>query len=171
MERNYKEKETVSMSESARLPVEQQVSAGGVAYRTGEQGIEVALVFVRFRGKERWQLPKGIVDEGETPAVTALREIREEAGITTELIAPLEVIEYWYVGHSKGQAVRFHKFVHFYLCEYQSGDISNHDPREILEARWVPIDEAIKRLAFSNEKKMVRQAKVLLASSSLAGSP
>ncbi|MEZ4865646.1 MAG: NUDIX hydrolase [Caldilineaceae bacterium] len=150
------------MAEAVQFPVEQQVSSGGVAYRQGEGGVEVALVFVRFRGKERWQLPKGLVDTGESVEETALREIREEAGITTKLVAPLDVIEYWYVGHSHGQPVRFHKFVHFFLCQYVSGDIRNHDPREVIEARWAPIAEAVKLLAFSNEKKLVRQAQGLL---------
>lgn len=150
------------MTESTKPPIEKQVSAGGVAYRETAAGVEIALIFVCFRGKERWQLPKGIVDAGESPEETALREIREEAGITTELVAPLDVIEYWYVGHSKGQRVRFHKFVHFFLCRYRTGDIGNHDPREVIEARWFAVDEAIQRLAFSNEKNMVRKAQETL---------
>ncbi len=152
---------------TTKPPVEKQVSAGGVAYRqNGERAgvvlIDVALIFVRFRGKERWQLPKGLVDAGETAEESALREIREETGLTTTLTAPLDVIEYWYVGQSKGRRVRFHKFVHFFLCQYVDGEISNHDPREVLAARWVPIDEAADLLAFSSEKKVVRQAKTML---------
>ncbi|MCB0064741.1 MAG: NUDIX hydrolase [Caldilineaceae bacterium] len=146
------------MTEPNKPPVEKQVSAGGVAYRETAAGVEIALIYVRFRGKERWQLPKGIVDAGESPEETALREIREEAGITAELMAPLDVIEYWYVGHSQGRRVRFHKFVHFFLCRYRSGDISNHDQREVLEARWVALEEAMNLLAFDNEKEIVRNA-------------
>lgn len=145
------------MAEEHRRPIEKQVSAGGVAYRIGDEGVEVALVYVRFRGKERWQLPKGIVDAGESPAETALREIREEAGIETELLAPIDVIEYWYAGRSKGRSVRFHKFVHFFLCRYRAGDVSNHD-REVLEARWVPLHAAPTLLAFKNEREMVIRA-------------
>lgn len=144
-------------------PIEKQISAGGVAYRMGADGVEVALVYVRFRGKERWQLPKGIVDEGESPAETALREIREEAGIETDLLAPIDVIEYWYAGHSQGRRVRFHKFVHFFLCRYRSGDVSEHD-REVLEARWVPITAAIPMLAFKNEREMVTRANEMIES-------
>jgi 8-oxo-dGTP pyrophosphatase MutT (NUDIX family) len=146
-----------------KLPVEDQVSSGGVAYRRGEDGIEVVLIYVRFRGKERWQLPKGIVDPGESPAETAAREIREEAGIEAELLAPLDVIEYWYAGNSKGRRVRFHKFVHFFLFRYLSGDVANHD-REVLEARWVGIDEALTLLAFKNERELVTRAKVMIES-------
>jgi 8-oxo-dGTP pyrophosphatase MutT (NUDIX family) len=149
------------VTERSKLPIEKQVSSGGVAYRTGEAGPEVALVYVRFGGKERWQLPKGIVDEGETPQETARREVREEAGIEAELLAPIDVIEYWYVGSSRKRRVRFHKFVHFFLFRYVSGDVNNHD-REVIETRWVSIDEAESMLAFKNEREMVSRAREMI---------
>ena len=149
------------MAAGNKLPIEKQVSSGGVAYRQGHSGPEVTLVFVRFRGKERWQLPKGIVDAGESPEQTAQREVREEAGIEAELLAPIDVIEYWYVGRSKGRRVRFHKFVHFFLFKYISGEVGDHD-HEVLEARWVPIDAAIEMLAFKNEREMVERAREMI---------
>src|SRR5689334_24183371 len=84
-----------------RLPTVRQVSAGGVVYRRGDGagGAEVALI--RVGPQQRWQLPKGIVDEGESPELTAVREVREETGINARLVAPLEVIEYWYVGDDR----------------------------------------------------------------------
>ena len=137
------------------LPVVDQVSSGGVAFRVIGTTIEVALISV---GKEnRWQLPKGIVDPGETPEVTALREVREEAGLTTELLEQLDKIEYWYVGNKGSQRVRFHKFVYFYLLRYTSGNIQDHD-WEVNEARWVEINQAQQLLAFRSEKLVVAKA-------------
>ncbi|MBJ6117102.1 NUDIX hydrolase [Pontibacter sp. BT310] len=138
-----------------KLPVVDQVSAGGVAYRKTGATIEVALISV---GKEnRWQLPKGIVDPGETPEVTAVREVREEAGLQTELLEQLEKIEYWYVGNKGSQRVRFHKFVYFYLLRYSSGNIQDHD-WEVNEARWIEISQAQQLLAFKSEKLVVAKA-------------
>jgi 8-oxo-dGTP pyrophosphatase MutT (NUDIX family) len=139
----------------ARFPTRTQVSAGGVAFRQEENRIEVALIAV---GKEsRWQLPKGIVGKHESTDVTALREVREEAGIETELIELIDKVEYWYVSREGGRLVRFHKFVYFYLLRYIAGDVADHDD-EVNEARWVDIDEAIEMLAFDSEKKIVEQA-------------
>lgn len=149
------------MTDRKRIPIEKQVSSGGVVYRTGEDGPEVALVYVRSRGQERWQLPKGLVDKGETPEETAVREIREETGVVADLIAPIDVIEYWYVADRRSNRIRFHKFVHFFLCRYVSGDVADHD-REVIEARWVGIDEAGTMLAFRNEQEMVQRAKEML---------
>lgn len=146
---------------AARLPVVRQVSAGGVVYRDAAGRIEVAIV--RVGPKNRWQLPKGIVDEGETPPTTAVREVREEAGVEARIVAPLDVIEYWYVGDDVDhRRVRFHKFVHFFLMAHVSGDVKDHD-YEVDEARWVPIAEAEEMLAFESERKSMRQAASLLA--------
>jgi 8-oxo-dGTP pyrophosphatase MutT (NUDIX family) len=145
------------------LPIESQTSAGGVAFRRDHAGIEIALIAVG--PKLRWQLPKGTVERGESPQAAALREVREEAGIETEILEQLQVIEYWYAGDSRGRRVRFHKHVYFYLMLYLRGDVVDHDD-EVRDARWVPIDEAIERLAFENERKVVERAKERLTASS-----
>jgi len=143
------------------FPVRDQTSAGGVVARErAGGGWEVALVLVG--AKRRWQLPKGIVDPGEAPETTALRETREEAGVEADLVAPLETVEYWYVGSERGGGrVRFHKRVHFYLMAYRAGDVADHD-HEVIEARWVELREAARMLAFPSERKVVEQARELL---------
>lgn len=133
-----------------------QVSAGGVAFRRIEGPIEVALIKTASEG--RWQLPKGIIDPGETPETAALREVREEAGILCEIVAPLEVIEYWFAAaYDGGPKKRYHKKVHFYLMNFLSGDVEDHD-QEVSEARWVEINEASEMLAFDSEKNLIAMA-------------
>ena len=144
----------------SRFATREQVSAGGVVFRRRGSLVEVALISVG--GERRWQLPKGLVDAGETPEAAALREVREETGLAAEIVAPLEVIEYWYF--SKGTAterVRFHKRVHFFLMRYESGDVSDHDA-EVNEARWVEIGEAARALAFKGERQAVERALALV---------
>src|SRR6476659_4780781 len=119
-----------------KIRTEQQVSAGGVVYRKRSAGVDVAII--KVGPIIRWQLPKGIVDKGETSEQAALREVREETGLVAKIEAPLEKIEYWYVSGGKSGRVRYHKFVHFYLMKFRSGSTDDHD-HEVLEARWVPI--------------------------------
>lgn len=140
-------------------PVVNQTSAGGVAYDRVAGRVLVAIVSVGDTA--RWQLPKGLLEEGESPVSAAVRETREEAGVDGEVEAPLDTIEYWYVGVHQGRKVRFHKLVHFFLLRYKSGDVSGHD-REVNEARWVPLDEARGMLAFKSEQKVLDQAAELL---------
>ena len=136
-----------------------QVSAGGVAFRWRDSQPEIVIVSVK--PKLRWQLPKGIVDPGETPQVAAVREVREEAGVETELIKLIETIEYWYRSAKYGKPVRYHKFVHFYLVEYKRGDVSNHD-HEVEEARWVSFEEALEMLDFKSEREVVEKAREMI---------
>lgn len=142
------------------LPTVDQVSAGGVAFRRRKALIEVAIISVRPSG--RWQLPKGLVDKGESSEEAALREVREEAGIETDMLCPIETVEYWYVGERQGRRVRYHKFVHFFLLAYRGGDVSEHD-HEVEEARWVEIDEAARVLAFKSERGVVEKARGMIA--------
>ena len=144
-----------------KIPVRDQTSSGGVVYRRGDNGqVEIAIISVG--PQRRWQLPKGLVDPGEKPEATAVREAREEAGVESRLKSHIETIEYWYAGLERGIRVRFHKHVHFYLLEYVSGDTSDHD-LEVNEARWVPIEDAAGQLAFEGERRVVERARELLS--------
>jgi len=147
-------------SSVGKIATMDQISAGGVAFRQQDSQPEIAIVSVK--PKLRWQLPKGIVDEGESPQEAALREVREEAGLETDLIKLIETIEYWYRSVKYGKPVRYHKFVHFYLLEYKGGDVSNHD-YEVEEARWVSFDEALEMLDFKSEKDVVKMARQMIA--------
>lgn len=136
-----------------------QISAGGVAFRWKDSQPEIAIVSVK--PKLRWQLPKGIVDSGESPQVTAVREVREEAGVETELIKLIETIEYWYRSVKNGKPVRYHKFVHFYLLKYKTGDVANHD-HEVEQSRWVSVNQAIEMLDFKSEREVVDKAQKMI---------
>ena len=142
-----------------KLPVREQVSAGGVVFRRDNERIDVVIVAVG--GNNRWQLPKGLVEKDEKPEIAAVREAREEGGTDSEVVEHIETVEYWYAGLDGGERVRFHKRVHFYLLRYLSGDTGNHD-WEVNEARWVPIDDANGQLAFDNERRVVERAKQLI---------
>lgn len=145
---------------STNVITRDQVSAGGVAFRRAGSGLEMVIVSVK--PSLRWQLPKGIVDPGETPEVTAVREVREEGGVETRPLGLLETIEYWYQRVQYGRQIRYHKFVHFYLLEYVSGDVADHD-HEIAEARWVSFEQALEMLAFKSERSVVEKARDRLA--------
>ena len=140
--------------QSVKIRTIEQVSAGGVAFRQVDSGYEIVIISVN--PSRRWQLPKGIVDEGETPEIAALREVREEAGIETDLLAPIETIEYWYVGDKNRERVRFHKLVHFFLVKYRDGNVKDHD-HEVAEARWVKAEEALQMLTFKSEKAVIEK--------------
>jgi 8-oxo-dGTP pyrophosphatase MutT (NUDIX family) len=152
-------KSTGKKASGTRMPIRDQVSAGGVVYR-GEPG-RVEVVIVAVGADNRWQLPKGLVDANEKPEVAAVREAREEGGVTSEVVQHIETVEYWYVGLDKGERVRFHKRVHFYLMRYISGDTGDHD-WEVNEARWVPIDDATSQLVFDNERRVMERARELI---------
>jgi 8-oxo-dGTP pyrophosphatase MutT (NUDIX family) len=145
---------------SPKIPTETQVSAGGVVYRKKKTGIEVALI--KVGPVVRWQLPKGIVDNGETPEQAAVREVREETGLIAKIELPIDKIEYWYVSGGKTGKVRYHKFVHFYLMKYRSGNTDDHD-HEVLEARWVPIADAIRMMSFKSERDLVEKAREMVS--------
>lgn len=140
-------------------PVHQQVSAGGVAFRKNDGHVEVVLISVGEA--RRWQLPKGLINPGEVAEQAALREVREEAGIQAELISPLEVIDYWYYGGHGEKRRKYHKYVHFYLMRYCSGDPADHD-HEVNEARWWEIGSAHAALTFDSEKRVIQKAREAL---------
>jgi len=113
-------------------------------------------------------LPKGLVDPGEKPDQTAIREVFEETGITATLITKLTDIKYVYT-RSWGDGKRIFKIVSFYLLKYKSGkigDVSEEMKVEVKSAQWIPLEEAATKLAYKGEREVVVRAQEYLKSHS-----
>ena len=109
-------------------------------------------------------LPKGLVDPGEKPEQTALREVREETGLVASLVTKLGDIKYVYV-RSWGDGQRVFKIVSFFLLRYLSGeidDVSREMRVEVKRAFWIPLDEAPRKLAYRGERDVVQRAQQYL---------
>ncbi len=129
-----------------------ELSAGGAVVHD-DNVIVVVPVKRDARGRRVLVLPKGHLDAGETDEVAAIREVMEETGVTAELIDKLGDVEYSYDRRGR----RRNKRVAFYLFEYRTGSLEDHD-HEIEEARWMPLEEAAVALTYPGERDMVRRA-------------
>jgi 8-oxo-dGTP pyrophosphatase MutT (NUDIX family) len=151
-----------------------EISAGGVVLRKKEDAWWIAAIApadpaqvvdpspktARRKPKTVLCLPKGLVDSGEKALDAAMREIREETGITAEPITKLADIRYVYV-RTWGDRERVFKIVSFFLFLYKSGKIDaiSDDMRiEVAQAKWIPLEDAPKLLAYRGEKQMARKA-------------
>lgn len=151
-----------------------EISAGGVVVRLTEQGRQIAVIEPQREnpanavGKTRqkrsqkvvFALPKGLVDAGEKPEATALREVWEETGIKAAPVLKLGDIKYTYV-RSWGDGERVFKIVSFYLFRYESGEIDDIAPEmriEVKRALWIPLEEAVRKLTYRSEKQIASRA-------------
>ena len=124
----------------------------------------------RKRSRAIFTLPKGLVDTGEKPQAAALREVREETGIVAEPVTKLSDNKYVYA-RTWGDGKRVFKIVSFYLMRYVSGEIDNLASNmriEVKRALWVPLTDASSQLAYSNERKILRQAEDYLKTHGLS---
>jgi 8-oxo-dGTP pyrophosphatase MutT (NUDIX family) len=128
-----------------------EFSAGGVTVRNFRGRPFVATV--RVKGGTVLALPKGQIDEGERAVEAAAREVREEAGVTGELVEKLGDVRYWY--QRGGERVL--KVVSFFLFRYRSGSVRDHD-HEVDSAEWVPLEDAPRLLAYKGEREMAEAA-------------
>jgi ADP-ribose pyrophosphatase YjhB (NUDIX family) len=130
-----------------------EVSAGGlVVDTTGKLGLLIGRRDLKDATGKRilWSLPKGHIEEGETPEEAALREVAEETGIHSVIEKSLGVIDFWFMAGGK----RIHKTVHHFLFR-ESGGLLAAQESEVDEVAWFPLDQIIEKLAYPDEKKLI----------------
>jgi len=130
-----------------------EVSAGGLVIDTT---CTMGLLIGRYDHKDAsgqrilWSLPKGHIEEGETPEQAAIREVAEETGITSSITKSLGVIDFWFMAGGK----RIHKTVHHFMFTEVGGTLLAQES-EVDEVSWFPLSEIVDRLAYPDEKKLI----------------
>jgi 8-oxo-dGTP pyrophosphatase MutT (NUDIX family) len=125
--------------------------------RPREEQVAALIGRVDRRGRMLWSLPKGHIEQGETPEQTAIREVAEETGIRGHVLAALGSIDYWFVTEGR----RVHKTVHHYLLRFSDGTLCDED-LEVTEVAWVPVIELPHRLAYADERRLATVAHELI---------
>jgi len=130
-------------------------SAGGVVYKE-ENGRRLWLL-IQPKDTERWQLPKGWIEEGEENQAAALREIKEEAGVSGEIIDKIDKISWWFVQNGE----KIYKTVIFYLVKAQK-ETNSFDKKEVARIAWLPYNQAYRKLTFKSEKEILEKGREIL---------
>ncbi len=170
---------TIKFSARGRSSFGREFSAGGIVIRKKNeilnpirqaQGLseverqvqdDIEILLCQHSQHHGWVFPKGLIGdniENESKEATALREVKEETGVVAKIIHPLSPVTYWYV--FEGEKIR--KTVYYFLMEYVSGDIKNHD-FEMENVEWLSVEEIEERLTYPSDKKVWKEAKKLIA--------
>jgi bis(5'-nucleosidyl)-tetraphosphatase len=130
-----------------------EFSAGGVV----REGAHVLMVKVEnLEGQIAWTFPKGHIEQGEKAPEAALREVQEETGYLCEIVQPFEKVEYFF--KREGQLIK--KAVTWFLMKPLK-KTGTHDAEEILETRWVTMQEAADLISYKSDKQILSRLKDL----------
>jgi 8-oxo-dGTP diphosphatase len=140
----------------ARTPV---LAAGGIVLR--REGSPLIAV-VRLRKRNEWVLPKGRLDDGETPRAAAEREVKEETGHDVAVHEFLGTLVY----ESRGGS----RVVHYWRMEAR-GEAVHKLMRDVKAVEWLPLDDAVERLSRGYERAFLENVGpiALAAARNLAG--
>jgi 8-oxo-dGTP pyrophosphatase MutT (NUDIX family) len=131
--------------------IKREFSAGGIVFQ--KEGKEILWLVVKPAGNEKWRLPKGEIDKGESSVAAAKREVKEEAGVEAEVLGKVGNEKFFFVWDKQ----KILKNVVFYLMEYIQ-EAESAFGYEIEAIDWLPFSEAKKRLAFEKEVDLLEKA-------------
>jgi 8-oxo-dGTP pyrophosphatase MutT (NUDIX family) len=133
-----------------KKPVKRARSAGGVVFFRGAAG-EVRILVLQHEGG-KWMLPKGTIESGETPEAVAVREVREETGLSQVRIV---------------QDLGEERYSFFWRTE----DAFYQREEGFVAVEWVSLDEAMTRIKYKETREIVRRARDALAPSVANSTP
>jgi 8-oxo-dGTP pyrophosphatase MutT (NUDIX family) len=132
-----------------------ETSAGGVVFRMDDRERLYLLIRDSY---QNWGFPKGHLEQGEQPAAAALREVREETGLSAlELRGSVETIDW----HFRFRGRLIHKVCHFFLMEAGDGATKPQRAEGITACKWARYDDAAKLLSYENARGVLARAHAL----------
>ena len=127
-------------------------AAGGILVHNGN----ILLLYRPSRGEVR--LPKGHIEEGESPVEAALREVREEAGYAhLDVVADLGTQRVQFVDPYRERQVT--RDEHYFLMRLRGEQrVERGEHEQQFTPVWVPADDAVAHLTFEAEQEFARRA-------------
>jgi 8-oxo-dGTP pyrophosphatase MutT (NUDIX family) len=142
--------------------MKREFSAGGVLVRRMRGRWWLAAIRPQGKPEGTWALPKGLIGPGERAAETAVRETFEETGVHAVVAQKLGDTRYAYTWAGE----RVFKVVSFFLLRPVAGRLGELPPGmevEVAEARWLPLADAPRLLAYRGERELAERAEAALA--------
>ncbi|MBI3109572.1 NUDIX hydrolase [Candidatus Daviesbacteria bacterium] len=128
--------------------MKREFSAGGIVFNKAGQ-----VLLTKHSRNHHWSFPKGLIDPGQTSEQAALREVKEEGGVEAKILDKVGYSKYVYTLNRE----KIFKIVTYFLMKYVSGSPEDHD-WEMEEAGWYEVEEALKKLTFSQDKTLLKKA-------------
>lgn len=134
--------------------MKREFSAGGIVFKKGKVLIRRPKANPEYRGNLGWSFPKGWIDEGEKLEEAAVREVAEEGGVEAKIIKKLPTLKIFFTDQNKERVM---KFVTYFVMEWMR-DLPEGPGWETEETKWANLADGLKLLAFSSEKKLLKEA-------------
>jgi 8-oxo-dGTP diphosphatase len=123
------------------------LAAGAVLWRPSADLNTPEVAIIHRPRYDDWSLPKGKVDPGETEPVTAVREVAEETGYSSQLGRRLAAVSY--------PVEQNIKKVRYWAARAVSGEFNPN--AEVDELKWLPVAQAIRELRYAHDRKVLRR--------------
>lgn len=133
--------------------MKREFSAGGIVFNKSGQVLLINNASMRDPEKSYWGFPKGHLESGETSRQAAVREIQEETGLKVEIVGNAGESKYVYTLDEE----KIFKAITVFVMKQTGGELK-FQPEELLAVEWVSPEEALKRLSFSQDKGLLKQA-------------
>ena len=145
-----------------RARVQRETSAGGVVFRL--DGGTPLFLLIRD-SYQNWGFPKGHLESGERAEDAAIREVREETGLSAlSLRGEIETIDW----HFRFRGRLIHKICHFYLMQTAEAETLPQRAEGITACQWIAYEDAVSAISYANARHVLRRAQEMVTGVPLA---
>lgn len=147
---------------------EHQIDVSLLKWRPSAYGIVIKdnKILMSPQFDDKYDLPGGGIDINEKIEDAVVREVKEETGLSVTIVKLIEVKQNFFSStHDKAGAKHYNSILFYYLCKYESGEIStdNFDEEEIhyaKAAQWIPLEklDSLKLASTVDFRPIIKQA-------------